>query len=854
MKKTIQTIIVLCLLSIGCQARNFTILGLGDSITEGIDGQGSYLSPLKRMLFEQGYDVEFVGPRMSRCADEAIPCYGWCGKDVEFIESTVEEVYRQYPADIVLFHSGHNHDAATKPVKGILKAYKSVIHKIRKINPDAIILVAQVIPSGKLPKYSYIPDLNREIVRLVEGYGDERIRLVDMARNYNWQRLNVADMVHPNAQGREWIAGCWNEALKEVLGEPVFTPSKTTCFNLVPSEASKAPNYYCTWNTQYAYCGTDDIRTEMTEENIFGSGPGQGWINFYPKIRKDLYFLLDDSWDIPAGANKGYGRDEVDTTRFPSITGDALERMTKLSDKVKSKGWKGLGLWVAAHEDQDGGMSADEFWTDRLTTFGAAGVGYLKVDWGKHEHDEAYRRQMTALGKQCAPQLWIEHAPCIGPTPTENLRPYITFSDVYRTYDVDDVISVPLTIDRVSRMLALKAEDGVKGLVNCEDEVYVAAGLGCTMGIMRHPFLNVSGNDLNTVSKIKYKDVFLRLDEVVRAVRWSRIAEPFGVQSDALIDSRRFTDRWIYAQGESWVKHEAGDTVKASAPARVSRNMPLAETDDNSEDCPYLLCSRYPDGATAVSALPRRIGRDRIAKPVNVSISIEDIYKPVGVFGVFGSLTLKSEGLKGRTFRVLAQDLAGEKAVDISKAVKVTGDGIVIPGELLNRVGTMAATPGDISAPGTVIRIYDATGRWTEEQANEWSASQPWYSGVNYIPSNAVNQIEMWSAATFDPQRIDEELGWAEDLGFNTLRVFLSSVVWQNDPDGLKQRMDSFLDLCNNHGIRPFFVFFDDCWEAESSYGEQPAPKTGTHNSGWVRDPSMSLRKDRENFDRFRPG
>ena len=94
---------------------------------------------------------------MSRRGDEAIPCYGWCGKDVEFIDSTIEDVYHRYPADIVLFHSGHNHDAESKPVNGIIKAYKSVIRKIRDINPDAVILVAEVIPSGKLPKYSYIP-------------------------------------------------------------------------------------------------------------------------------------------------------------------------------------------------------------------------------------------------------------------------------------------------------------------------------------------------------------------------------------------------------------------------------------------------------------------------------------------------------------------------------------------------------------------------------------------------------------------------------------------------------------------------------------------------------------------------
>lgn len=134
--------------------------------------------------------------------------------------------------------------------------------------------------------------------------------------------------------------------------------------------------------------------------------------------------------------------------------------------------------------------------------------------------------------------------------------------------------------------------------------------------------------------------------------------------------------------------------------------------------------------------------------------------------------------------------------------------------------------------------------RWSEEKANAWYAQLPWMSGCDYIPATAINQIEMWSKDTYDHKQIDKELGWAEELGFNTMRVFLSSVVYAHDPDGLKSRMDDFLSVCASHGIRPMFVFFDDCWNAESSYGKQPAPKPGIHNSGWVRDPSMSLRKD----------
>lgn len=134
--------------------------------------------------------------------------------------------------------------------------------------------------------------------------------------------------------------------------------------------------------------------------------------------------------------------------------------------------------------------------------------------------------------------------------------------------------------------------------------------------------------------------------------------------------------------------------------------------------------------------------------------------------------------------------------------------------------------------------------RWTEDQANEWYAQLPWLIGCNYIPATAINQIEMWSKATYDPMQIDKELGWAEKLGFNTLRVFLSSVVWQHSPSELKDNMKDFLNICQRHGIKPFFVFLDDNWLPESSYGRQPAPKPGVHNSGWVKDPAISLRSD----------
>lgn len=137
---------------------------------------------------------------------------------------------------------------------------------------------------------------------------------------------------------------------------------------------------------------------------------------------------------------------------------------------------------------------------------------------------------------------------------------------------------------------------------------------------------------------------------------------------------------------------------------------------------------------------------------------------------------------------------------------------------------------------------------WSVEKANAWYASHKWLTGANYIPSNAINQLEMWQAETFDPAQIDKELGWAEGIGFNTMRVFLHSLAWKQDPDGFKKRVDQFLGIADKHHIQPMFVFFDDCWNKSPKVGKQPDVKPGIHNSGWMQDPGQAASSDSTNF------
>jgi hypothetical protein len=144
------------------------------------------------------------------------------------------------------------------------------------------------------------------------------------------------------------------------------------------------------------------------------------------------------------------------------------------------------------------------------------------------------------------------------------------------------------------------------------------------------------------------------------------------------------------------------------------------------------------------------------------------------------------------------------------------------------------------------------TARWTELHANSWYAQQPWLVGSNYIPMSAINELEMWQEATFDPAQIDKELGWAEGMGMNTMRVFLHDLLWQQDAAGFQKRIDVFLTIAAKHHIRPLLVLFDSCWDPLPHLGPQHPPIPGVHNSGWVQSPGAAALADEKQYPRLK--
>jgi lysophospholipase L1-like esterase len=192
------------------------ILAIGDSITQGGKTFVTYRLPLDVKLRAAGLNFEFVGSQQSDGPKGPLWHEGYGGKNAEFLAGLMPQKLKQAKPDIILLHCGHNHSAEEKPVPGIIAAERAIIEAARKQNPKVVVLLAQVIPSGKLPKYGYIPELNQAEVFLARELtkSDSPVMIVDLATGFDPQKDTILDKVHPNAQGAEKMANKWFFALK----------------------------------------------------------------------------------------------------------------------------------------------------------------------------------------------------------------------------------------------------------------------------------------------------------------------------------------------------------------------------------------------------------------------------------------------------------------------------------------------------------------------------------------------------------------------------------------------------------------------------------------------------------------
>lgn len=186
----------------------------------------SYRGPLAKMIRQAGFSVRWVGSQSTRDDEPTLLHDGYPGKPIQYLVANMPRIYSAHPADIILLHAGHNHSAEEMPVSGIIASTREIIHIARRINPRVIVLLAQVIPSGKLPKYAYIPELNGQLAPLAKTMNTEASPVipVDQATGFDVGTDTITDHVHPNNSGAEKMARVWFEALSPILSKGSFNP------------------------------------------------------------------------------------------------------------------------------------------------------------------------------------------------------------------------------------------------------------------------------------------------------------------------------------------------------------------------------------------------------------------------------------------------------------------------------------------------------------------------------------------------------------------------------------------------------------------------------------------------------
>jgi acetyl esterase/lipase len=385
-------------------SRPWTLLALGDSLTEG-GAHDCYRPHLAARLAAAGARVEFIGPRQDA---DGLRHAGYSGQNAEYVAERFEAVYRAWPADIILLHAGHNHDSAEgDPVPGILGAHRSIIQAARNLNPYVFILVAQVIPAGKLPKYSYLPALNTALAELA---AELNVTLVNQTEGFSWQDDTVEDLVHPNERGAVKMASIWQQALRPILAhDPPPAPA--------PEGRPAPPPMLAALPTSTEECG------KLAERNVIyrtASGLDLRLRVFLPEdrepgeLRPGVLFFHGGGW--VNGASVNHTADCLLLARLGMVAASADYRLINYN----ADGQPGEGLrrgtnpldcladaraafrWFRAHSEELGMDST------RIAAAGASAGGHLAAalhtfagQWEEPGADTSVSCEPDALFLQC---------------------------------------------------------------------------------------------------------------------------------------------------------------------------------------------------------------------------------------------------------------------------------------------------------------------------------------------------------------------------------------------------------------------------------------------------------------------
>lgn len=479
---------------------------------------------------------------------------------------------------------------------------------------------------------------------------------------------------------------------------------------LPPPSDDITGDYFCSWWMQetaaekYGLHGkwATNARDALTSHFLFGNDT-----EFHPlpkEERRGLIYVIDDGWDVPFGTfafpgkTAMFGSLEANAERFSDLGRTPERRLHRICENIRSLGYAATGLWIATERYGEDPEETYRFYSEHAILHASAGVRYWKVSRGTRERDFAYREVISRAVRENAPEIMVGHSvpqPPLSAGQSEaerqelarEIAAELSFSDEFRIYHLippfEDVVALR-QLDQIFSLANLQKEKNPGALISAGSRPYIAAVLGCTLGMMGAS------------------------PENVIALRFHRLSPPFPIGDAAYLRSEEhLTDR-LYLENPpvSWLPIRTPGTYEESAPARMSRGCPLPEVTATGES-PFVIASRHPKtGVYAVGTFARGIDPNpHLLALVDVELSVEGDGVTVGVFGFYASLTLVFPRAIPSGIRVLVQDFLLEEYEDMTTKVIVSENKIRISGTDLRVYGRKSQVLYNERTPACLLRI-----------------------------------------------------------------------------------------------------------------------------------------------------
>jgi len=505
--------------------------------------------------------------------------------------------------------------------------------------------------------------------------------------------------------------------------------------NLVPEPPATAANYWCTWYAQNYWqqrggeitdikqINNPNAREELSYDHLYNEK--EGWASTYlPRGRSDFFFLIDHGWQTKKKEERtvpgstAFFSMQIDPRDFEEYADtEPQEALRLFNEEIIAQGWRGLGLWVRGTVTEEAARTFVE-WSKH------AGIEYWKIDGGGTKDFFSYK-----IKQEIYPALQLEYINGAGPfnkywddpdRPSypsvytekgklESTLRILQNTDVFRTYDVAPILFSTVTMQRINDILKeTQKTEKYTAILNIQDDPQVAAGMGCLIASKRHPNYmerTYKGEDFHHQIRGK-RLVQKRMNEIERFGRWQRIAPAFAAGVGSFVASDHdLVDSYPHTEKDTWFRSCYGKMVYQGAPAIMARNMPLPKVEIKG-DAPYVMASTYPNGSVCVATEGRVKPEDQWYEPrAKVTIQVKDATQPIGIFGHYDELVIEFAEPPKALKKIWAQDLLASQATDISKRVAIKGNTLILPGKLIDEIGTSAKSKGDISVPGLVLRL-----------------------------------------------------------------------------------------------------------------------------------------------------